>query len=1183
MSTALGSLGITGSAPSTPPATPVENVDPLGPVETVPGVFYDAKKAKEEYGFSSPKTEGFFDGFKRFFSGEFIGQVPPAGALSVSEGALNPLRIPGVDEKMRELLPDVNILDYETFPDIETDSSGLPVLDSQGRPIFKTDEVDAMRATSKEMFDTRRMERLAPKAAEFGVGIVPGYESTVISDLIEEKSQLTNLDGQNLLYLADTPEQYMNVMEQLFGEGNVRMITDDGQNYSFFAPRNYVSVRQDGGEFTDFAPATVGYADFMERYFPGVVAETAAYLPVIPLAMKTSAVAASLSGPLSVITGPGVFIYTLFAGSKAVEKGRQSFQDYMGLNDEQADAWESYMDVLVGVTDNVKEIVFPEFVQDFMDDSVSGEAGFIREDGSIDISTLLFSPSDNVPGSTPRETMQQIAGGIEATLGTIPGFRAMFRTATSKLYESGAIDVVSAKIKSAVDTQANVVRTMGQGAAKLKDPLFLGTENALQYLTVPQILKSKVVGRLTSLVSQSSVKIEEALRKQMQSAANYIDTYKGKFGGGNFKEYLKAVEGIGTTLNSYKNAAPPELAATDRSLVPLGENIGTLEEVFLAMRAMASEGQYNNIFSQLKGASYDLNSVRDLVPANIREVIPTTDAAAKPKTPIDPGQVSPVKGEMQFETLLDEIMSLGTTQADGTRLLSKNAITAAVKKFQKDHPEFNFDPADVTSPAELIHLYAKRFGDLAANTFGEGKQAANPGRYTQSIEMRTALLALIGNPRGVSDDVAASVRNDLAAANDYSSETFKLTQTAVQKQSRIVRRDRGETPESGQLARDLLFPAQEQTVTVRNIAEQSAQVTEFLSNPQNVTDFKAYLTKKGKRLAGELDERAPVAVKAFDDLQAYFKNRLDDALYRMSTTDTSIQGTPKSLDDVLAEFKDPELRRLLGLSEAAEEQLRADASMLARFQDSPILADARKMLGEGANFRELFAKIDFSDTDAVRTALNDLALPIRRATSPEAKAKIAEDLRKGLIDFVFSANSGVLTKSTKSGVIEDYGDIIVDGDRLSQLLDILDDAGAFREILKDTDKGVMDMLAQYSGIVKAQIADAGSALSGAQVIGNMFTLDPRKFAGGIARLSAQGRIASLLINPKMVDAMMGQGKPMTRAEKIQNLFFGKTSVGTIVLLEAMRDDGRDVNQQTEEALTVEVPVSPSLQSLGVQP
>ena len=160
-------------------------------------------------------------------------------------------------------------------------------------------------AQSQELFEEARIDRLTPKAQEYGVNVDP--KGTEVSNLISASG------AQKELYLADTDEQYFNAMERTFGKGNVRMIKDDGPNLNMFAPRNYVSVKRDDGTYTDFAPATVGAEAMVERYAPGVLAETGASLAIVPAAFATSAATAAVSGPLAVVTAPIMFGYTLYA------------------------------------------------------------------------------------------------------------------------------------------------------------------------------------------------------------------------------------------------------------------------------------------------------------------------------------------------------------------------------------------------------------------------------------------------------------------------------------------------------------------------------------------------------------------------------------------------------------------------------------------------------------------------------------------------------------------------------------------------------------------------------------------------------------------------------------------------------------------------------------------------------
>ena len=103
----------------------------------------------------------------------------------------------------------------------------------------------------------------------------------------------------------------------------------------------------------------------------------------------------------------------------------------------------------------------------------------------------------------------------------------------------------------------------------------------------------------------------------------------------------------------------------------------------------------------------------------------------------------------------------------------------------------------------------------------------------------------------------------------------------------------------------------------------------------------------------------------------------------------------------------------------------------------------------------------------------------------------------------------------------------------------------FKQILKEQDFKVLDGLSTYVATVQKAGTDAGSALSGAQLVGNMFTLDFFKFASGVARLSAQKRISELFTNQTFVDLVSGMGsmKELTKGQKFREILFGKGAIG----------------------------------------
>ena len=71
---------------------------------------------------------------------------------------------------------------------------------------------------------------------------------------------------------------------------------------------------------------------------------------------------------------------------------------------------------------------------------------------------------------------------------------------------------------------------------------------------------------------------------------------------------------------------------------------------------------------------------------------------------------------------------------------------------------------------------------------------------------------------------------------------------------------------------------------------------------------------------------------------------------------------------------------------------------------------------------------------------------------------------------------------------------------------------------------IMDGIQNYAQVIQATGADAGSALSGAQLISNLYTLDPAKFIGVVSRLGAQKLFSKILVKETLADAVLGKLK-----------------------------------------------------------
>ena len=245
-----------GTTTQPAPAPVEEDREPSPFTQTLPGVFVDYEKAAE-LGYEEPQFDGVFDAMKQFFTGQLIGKQPPPEAVSVSQDVLNPLGIGGdaYGDVLERLAPELNIL--------------------------TTEETAAARARSRDEFNELVVENLQSQAQQFGVNIDP--TSTVVADLIREKSEdMGFFEGQDQLYLADNQAEYTNALENIFGEGNVRVLPYDGPYFSTFSPEYYVSVRENAdAEFTDFAPTVVSFKDYADRVAPGLIAETTAAVGMV--------------------------------------------------------------------------------------------------------------------------------------------------------------------------------------------------------------------------------------------------------------------------------------------------------------------------------------------------------------------------------------------------------------------------------------------------------------------------------------------------------------------------------------------------------------------------------------------------------------------------------------------------------------------------------------------------------------------------------------------------------------------------------------------------------------------------------------------------------------------------------------------------------------------------------------
>jgi len=979
----------------------------------------------------------------------------------------------------------------DNVPGIETQDAGYQAF-GPSTNVYPTEPMIEKDIKLDQEDKEARIARMTPKAENLDGSF--NLDGTEVSDLISDKDESL----QSKLYLADTDEQFVNALETAFGKGNVRMIKDDATQRFTFATRNYVSVKRDNGSFTPFMPATATPTDYVKKYASGIIAETGASLAIVPAAFATSAAVSAVTGPAALVLGPAMFAYTLYAGGKSVEAGRQYLQDTFGLNKEEALKFS-------GTLDLIKELTVPEVFQE-------GEA-------------------------TEAEKQREIAAALEVGLALIPGLKDKMKLAIGKIRSTGQIKPTT--YKSAVSAQETVAETAAGGAMDIGIPL----EN----LMLQQVVPSKLIGRVSSLAEQTSLIIPLKTQKQMQSVVAYLKKYGDNVGEGDFKKFQQDVADIGQTLKSVQDA--PVGGRPD--LTTIGENLGRLEDTFLRLRAVEARGLYSDVFDKVKNSSYNLDDIRAFLPENTTTIIPVTPADATKKAPVGADLPPEVRGERLMSNLMDSLIIMGKEQSDGTRQINPSQIRAAVKQFAEDNPGFNFDAKSVDSPAKILQLFASRYGELARDTFSTAGTATNPKLFGQAMEMRNALLDLIGKPVKPIDGVA----DNLAKANDFYKETFELTGTGLQTQARIGRRST-ETPEPATLA--------EQLTTVPGGGGRALPATVTM---ENINAQEAYVRQNINRI--DPSKAGPEVIGAATELKDSFASVLSSKLVRMNPTDLADVTGATDVVKFLDSFE-PRQLRALGIDEAQEAQIRNDATLIANLQRG---GSMDQVLGAppSGTMAEVFETALSGDSAQTRASLNELLAVGRRQATPEGKEGVATNLREGLLNFIISPQSGVLKEVQSNSAFGEIGQQTIDVAALQSVMTKLKSAGVFRDILNETDEKVLDAITEYAGVINRQGADAGSALAGAQIIGEMFTVDPGKFIAGLARLGTQARVARLLANDEFVKAVTGTGKAQTTADKLKQMFFGSGAYGTLIAKVAMEgmgfreSDAEQTNRMLEDS------------------
>ena len=980
-----------------------------------------------------------------------------------------------------------------------------------------TDETDAVSPREQELINMQGYANRIDKLVEGEPVIISNInqpigpaDSTETSRIISSKSGLE----QSLFGLADTEKEFVDVLNQKLGEGNFRYKFD--KDAALFEPKYYVSVKREDGSFTPYSTVTKTFTDGLARASMNLSYEAGASIAVFAGATAVATMVGAAPA-VGLLLAPVVLGYSLYMGGK----GKEAFRT---------------------------------FIKD---------QGFNIRDEDLNKITSIVKPG----GGT---SMEELSGLLETIplAGRLKSTIMLMKDSVSKKLSTYLKEAATPGNYESAIKSSDVIR-----ASKI-DGSDLNVGIPLENLIFAQIKDNVIIQRISSLASQTTAVIPGKVRDQMQSAVKYLNKFKENIGQGDFKQFRNAVNNVGTYYQTVKSKI------TKRNYKDAGTSLIELENIFKYLRGKEAEGLYNKVFSKTADSTYNLDKIRQLVPNINLNIIPVTQPGKKK---IQAELFPEVKGEAAFNNLTRVFMKLGKLKVVGDDVveetgkitggnLNRQQVTAAIKAFKKLYPGENIDFSKVgTNPARILQIFASRYGKMAREIYRDGLPTQNPTLAENSMLMRNAILDLIGKPNTEIKGLAS----DLKIANSHYKQTYDLTGTKIQmdmslgaKSGKAGTLEPGEYPTAliGSRAPGSPAPPVSPTVTISNIADIEDYVTKELAKLNDTQIAEAL--KAGTKTGRDGKQITVEQIKGLTNLRETFKNLINAKIQGIGQKNVDKALPDTAVVSFLDAF-DPAALRKLGISELEENQMRSSSRTITELNRGGFRDTVGADLVPDTPFSNIFTKM-FDNDETVTTTLTKM-LDVTKTTRNPVAAK--DNLRKGLLNSILSFESGVFKPVTANSPTARIGTDVIDADKFLKLSRQINSMPIFKDILKPTDFKVLDGLSTYVATVQKSGTDAGSALSGAQLIGNLFTLDPMKFISGLTRLSAQKNISRLFTDETFVDIMSGLSarKQMTSGEKLKEYFFGKGAVGQAIATIALNIE-KEKNQspaidQTKDMLS----------------
>lgn len=822
-----------------------------------------------------------------------------------------------------------------------------------------------------------------------------------------------------------------------------------------------VSVERDDGTMTPFGRPAAGVVDYTQSLIPKIAADTGASAATITAAYTAGRVTAQ-AGLIGRIASPFVALATLYAGGVFSEKLRNEAAEELGLKTE--DDKNEFFNALKMAYDS------------------------------------LAAPVPFVGGELTKEEI--FSGRVEAIFAGLPVTKNQIRYA-AKMVSNKFLSM----FKNA-DVNPNTFRSA------LKAEKYREAAN-LERLLPSQISAHQVLNRGVAIIEQTTPVVSNIFRKQMRSLFKHIEDIRDTRGGGDFTAFKKEFEKFKKLLpNAYDAPVTGQINAEMLLL-------------FKQIRHLETQELYRIAHDEIGFKAMNLNKILDYVKVGRKPIVPTSETD---KIIGKPSAVAYDDG--MLNSIIEQLKILGK---NGT--LNRQQVTAGMKNYVDNIDSISsVNQNYYKTPAKLLHLYSMKLGQMSADirkSFPDGVIPPELQRKLQTQdELREIIKSTIQNPIGADVTKLKSIQTKLSDADSFFRETVTTLDQKIIKDTisaATVAPDELQTipistlgPPSGGIPSQVPILTLERLGVIENYLKDRLNDKDFVKrvlNKLTMQQTDEAFAVKGKLQATKGLDLSPEDYEGLTALKNAFRIGLAARLKETITEDVAQKGQPTAVYTYLKGFND-DAKKLLGLSEIDEKILIKEASEFANLEST-----LAKNIVSKPDTTQLGIAISeiFKDPSNIEASAKSL-LVVARNAGIKNQSKAIENIRKALIDFIFSksANGGAVTPVTKNSAYGERGDFTLDVNKMTGFIELINENKTLKSFFDKETLDILEGVTNYAQVTKTTGADAGSALSGAQLIGNLYTLDPAKFISVVTRLGAQRQMGKVLTKESFADLLLGK-------------------------------------------------------------